>query len=60
MEVQQNKKYIVPTMRVITPICSEDTMGDLETGSKQGGDATPDAKQHTSFSSWDDEEEAED
>lgn len=57
MEVQQNKKYIAPTIRVIAPICSEETLIDFGNGS---GSDEAEAKQHTSFSSWDDEEEAED
>ena len=59
MEVQQNKKYIAPAMRFIILNCTEDNMveGEIESTSipREGG-----AKQHTSFSSWDDEEEAED
>lgn len=55
MEVKEKRTYISPNVVTVAPLGTEGSLLDsLKTGS---GDTSPDAKYHTSYSMWEDEEE---
>lgn len=56
MEVKEKRTYISPNVVTVAPLGTEGSLLDgLETGS--GEEPSPDAKYHTSYSMWEDEEE---
>ncbi len=62
MEIKLAENYISPKITIFVPICTESDLlagsppTTLENGG-QGGGEEGDAKQHTSYSLWDDESE---